>query len=471
MEQGTQMILGLLAGITLLVGLILYTRIHAFPALIIAAITTGVVGGMQFGAVMASVTKGFGGTLGSIGIIIGFGIMMGALFEQSGAAKRMAQVFLRLFGKGREEIALATTGFLVSIPIFCDSGFVILSPLAKAISRATGKSLITLGVALAAGLVITHHLIPPTPGPVFAAAQFQVPLGSMILYGALLAIPLTFVSILYAKYIGKKIFRLPAPDGSDGFVDQPYAIGAGGNWLHSAKDETLPSAFMSFAPILVPVVLILLGTATKALYGGAGAIKPETIMGMPFASFMNLVDGLGNPVVAVGFGLVIAAYGLTRNMTREEVVTSMDKSVKQAGIILLVTGGGGALGMVLRDSGAGDHVARLIASMSLPAVVLPLAIATIVRLVQGSGTVAITTSASIVAPMAATLGLNPTLGALACCTGAFIFSYFNDSYYWVVNRILGVVDVRQQIRVWSITTTLCWAVGCTILIITDMFLM
>ena len=229
MDVGSwQMIAGLVVGISVLVGLILYSRIHAFPALIIAAIVTGLVGGMPFSKVIASVTKGFGGTLGSIGIIIGFGIMMGAIFEKSGAAKRMARVFLNLFGKGREEIALATTGFIVSIPIFCDSGFVILSPLAKAISRATGKSLITLGVALAAGLVITHHLIPPTPGPVASAEYFNVPLGDMILFGLLLAIPLTIASIIYARYIGNKVFRLPAQDSDDGFVDKPYAIGAGG---------------------------------------------------------------------------------------------------------------------------------------------------------------------------------------------------------------------------------------------------
>ncbi len=470
MVDGSQMILGLVIGIGLLVYLILYTRFHAFPALIAAAVVTGLVGGMKFGPVMASITKGFGGTLGSIGIIIGFGIMMGAIFEQSGAAKRMARVFLRLFGKGREEIALAATGFIVSIPIFCDSGFVILSPLAKAISRATGKSLITLGVALAAGLVITHHLIPPTPGPVYAADQFKVHLGSMILYGFLLAIPLAVASICYARYIGKKIFLLPALEG-DGFTDQPYALGAGGNWVEEQAGEKLPSAFMSFAPIVVPVILILLGTATKAFLGGVAPENlPETVLGVPFATFNDIVAGLGNPVVAVGIGLVIAAYGLTRGMTRKEVVDCMDASVKQAGIILLVTGGGGALGMVLRDSGAGDHVAKLIAELQLPAVILPLAIATIVRLIQGSGTVAITTSASIVAPMAASLGLNPVLGALACCTGAFIFSYFNDSYYWVVNRMLGVVDVRRQIRVWSVTTTICWAFGSVLLIAADLVL-
>jgi len=459
MDVGSwQMIAGLVVGIVVLVGLILYSRIHAFPALITAAIVTGLVGGMPFGKVIGSVTKGFGGTLGSIGIIIGFGIMMGAIFEKSGAAKRMAKVFLKLFGKGREEVALATTGFIVSIPIFCDSGFVILAPLAKAISRATGKSLITLGVSLAAGLVITHHLIPPTPGPVASAEYFNVPLGNMILFGFLLAIPVTVAAIIYAKYVGKKIFRLPAGDNDEDFVDKPYALGVGGQWMDE-DDSRLPSAWRSFAPILIPVVLILLGTFTNAMVP-----KAERV-GFVF----SLIEGFGSPVVAVGIGLVFAAFFLTDGMSRKEVVATMDDSVKQAGIILLVTGGGGALGMVLRDSGAGTHVAHLIATMHLPAVILPLAIATIVRLMQGSGTVAMVTSASIVAPMAATLGLNPTLGALACCTGAFIFSYFNDSYYWVVTRMLGVSDVREQIRIWSVTTTICWAVGCTILIVAGFF--
>ncbi|MBP7223370.1 MAG: GntP family permease, partial [Sedimentibacter sp.] len=206
MEQvvGSQMIFGLVVGIALLIVLILKTKIHAFLALIIAAAVTGLVGGMPSNDVLSSISKGFGNTLGSIGIIIGFGVMMGEIFEASGAAERMAQTFIKKLGKGKEEIALAITGFLVSIPIFCDSGFVILSPLAKAISRKTKKSVITLGVSLAAGLVITHSLVPPTPGPVGVAGLFNVNVGSLILWGIVLAIPMTLAAVLYAKYLGKK---------------------------------------------------------------------------------------------------------------------------------------------------------------------------------------------------------------------------------------------------------------------------
>lgn len=457
MDGSSQMIISMIVGIVLLIFLILRTRIHAFPAMIIVAALIGTMGGMGLTATMASLTKGFGGTLGSIGIIIGLGIMMGSVFEASGAAKRMAQTFIRLLGKGREEVALGITGFVVSIPIFCDSGFVILSPLARALARKTGKSLVTLGVSLAAGLVITHHLVPPTPGPLATAEYFGVPLGSMIGWSLLLAIPVAVAALTYAKYIGEKIFRMPSEDGSTFYTDRSEVpLGAGGEWLKEEEsDKDLPSTFMAFLPILLPVLLIVLGTVIKA---------------MKFqGNIAELFMSLGHPVVAVGVGMLATLYGLSMRFSREEIIELTDKSVSQAGIILLVTGAGGALGGVLRDSGAAKVVAEGIVSMGLPAILLPMAIATIVRLMQGSGTVAMLTAASICAPMAATMGLNPVLGALACCSGSFIFGYFNDSYFWVVNRLLGVSAIQEQLRVWSVTTTICWATSCSILLIANIF--
>lgn len=204
---GNQMILGLVVGISILVFLILKTKIHTFLALIIAAATTGLVGGMPPNKIIDSISKGFGGTLGSIGIIIGFGVMMGQIFEVSGAAERMARTFIKFLGKKREELALAITGFIVSIPIFCDSGFIILAPLAKAISKKTKKSVVSLGVALGLGLVITHSLVPPTPGPVGVAGIFGVSVGNFILWGIPLAIPMVIAGMIYGKYIGKKYIK------------------------------------------------------------------------------------------------------------------------------------------------------------------------------------------------------------------------------------------------------------------------
>ncbi|MDF2677384.1 MAG: gluconate transporter [Bacillota bacterium] len=445
MEQvvGSQMILGLIIGITILIVLILKTKIHAFLALIIAAAVTGLIGGMPSNAVLASISKGFGNTLGSIGIIIGFGVMMGEIFEASGAAERMAQTFIKKLGKGREEIALAITGFLVSIPIFCDSGFVILSPLAKAISRKTKKSVITLGVALAAGLVITHSLVPPTPGPVGVAGLFNVSVGSIILWGIVMAIPMTAAAVIYARYLGKKIYQLPTEDGED-WIRPAYQEPVYDS-IDDNSGKELPSTFMSFAPIIIPIILILINTVATAL-------KAQ-------GPIVNAFVFLGTPVIAVGIGLIVAIYGLAGKYSRSETIDLMERGIKSAGIIILVTGGGGALGMVLRDSGAGDYIAQVISKTSLPAILLPFVISSLIRLIQGSGTVAMVTSASITAPIIATLNVNPVFAALAACTGSLVYSYFNDSYYWVVNRMLGIKEAKEQMRVWSVTTTIIWAVG------------
>lgn len=429
------------------------TKIHAFPALIIAAALTGIIGGMPSTDVIASITKGFGNTLGSIGIIIGFGVMMGEIFEFSGAAKRMAKTFIKTLGKGREELALAITGFIVSIPIFCDSGFVILSPLAKAISRKTKKSVITLGVSLALGLVVTHSLIPPTPGPVGVAGLFGISVGSLILWGIVMSIPMVLVGMMYAKYIGKQIYQIPAEDG-EGWVRLSGAQVLS-DYTEEKDDEKLPSAFMSFAPIVVPILLILFSTVGTA---------------MKLQGFVpSIVNFFGTPVIAVGIGLLIAIYGLTGKDSRKDTLEKMENGIKAAGIIILVTGGGGALGMVLRDSGAGNYIAELIAKTPLPAILLPFVVASLVRLIQGSGTVAMITAASITAPMMATLNVNPVFAALAACTGSLLFSYFNDSYFWVVTRLLGVKEAKEQIRVWSVTTTIAWAVGLVELLILNAF--
>lgn len=445
MEQvvGSQMIFGLVIGIALLIFLILKTKIHAFLALIIAAAVTGLIGGMPSNAVLASITKGFGNTLGSIGIIIGFGVMMGEIFEASGAAERMAQTFIKKLGKGKEEIALAITGFLVSIPIFCDSGFVILSPLAKAISRKTKKSVVTLGISLAAGLVITHSLVPPTPGPVGVAGLFNVSVGSLILWGMVMAIPMTIAAVVYAKYLGKKIYQLPTEDG-EGWIRPAYEDPDYSSILNE-DNKDLPSTFMSFAPIIIPIILILSNTVLTAMKASGTVV--------------NALIFLGTPVIAVGIGLIVAIYGLSGNYSRNETIDLMERGIKSAGIIILVTGGGGSLGMVLRDSGAGDYIAQAISKTALPPILLPFIIATLIRLVQGSGTVAMITSASITAPIIATLNVNPVFAALAACTGSLCYSYFNDSYFWVVNRMLGIKDAKEQMRVWSFTTTIIWAVG------------
>ena len=452
--NGQQMLIGLLIGIVLLIFMVLKTKIQAFLALIITTVVIGVIGGMplntitldngtKFG-ILQSITSGFGNTLSSIGIIIGFGVMLGAIFEETGAAKRMALCFLKVFGKNKEEEAMAFTGFLVSIPIFCDSGFIILSPIAKAISKVTKKSLISLGVALAAGLVITHTMVPPTPGPLGVCGIFGIDVGEFILLALVLSIPMTIVAVLYArKYIAKKLNWIV--NEKDEIVPAPVGTVASDDAIN-LDEKDLPSTFSSFLPILLPVVLILINTVSTATKMTGG--------------IFTILIFLGQPIVAVGIGLLTAIFVLGRKMSRKEILSFMEQGMMSAGIIMLVTGGGGALGQIIKDSGLGTYMAEGITAMHVPIILLPILISTVMRFIQGSGTVAMTTAASISAPIILASGANPVLSALACCVGSCFFSYFNDSYFWVVNRTLGVSEAKDQIRVWSITTTIIWAVGC-----------
>ena len=465
--SGERMLIGLAIGIAVLIFLVLKTKIQAFLALIISTVVVGVIGGMPltnitievdgvektFG-IVNSITSGFGGTLGSIGIIIGFGVMMGQIFEVTGAAKRMAHTFLKLFGKKREEEALALTGFLVSIPIFCDSGFVVLAPIAKAISKATKKSVIGLGTALAAGLVITHSLVPPTPGPLGVCGIFGVDVGKFILMTLVLALPMAMACIAYSRlYLSKKYYRIPNEEGE--IVEMPYQE-PNYEAAFSMDMTGVPGALESFMPLIIPIILILINTVATAMGKTEG--------------FMNVLVFLGQPIVAVGLGLIVAILTLGRSLDRHEALTEMEKGMASAGIIMLVTGGGGALGQIIKDSGLGTFMAEGLAKTAIPIIILPLLISTAMRFIQGSGTVAMTTAASITAPIIAASGVSPILGAVACCVGSLFFGYFNDSYFWVVNRTLGVSEAKDQLRIWSVTSTVAWAVGVVEVLILNIFM-
>lgn len=442
-----QMLLGLCVGVILLILLVLKTKIHTFLALIISAAVTGIVGGMLPSEAVSAITTGFGSTLSSIGIIIGFGVMMGRILEVSGAAERMAYTFIKRLGHHKEEWALAITGFIVSIPIFADSGFVILTPLVKSIAKKTKKSVIGLGCALACGLFVTHHLVPPTPGPLGVAAIFEADLGKVILWGLVMAIPCTIAGVIYSKWLGKKIYQYPAEDGS--WVRSEYdakKVSAAQNIEEMFPNlDKLPSAFVSFLPIVLPVVLIFLNTLGSA----AG------VSGMPG----EIISFVGNPVIAVAIGLVVSIYTLAANETREDAIKRMEEGVESAGIILLITGGGGAFGYVIRSAGIGDYLGSLIAGLPIPAILIPFLISTAVRCIQGSSTVAMVTSASISAPILATLGVNPVFATMSTCMGAMAIGHFNDSFFWVVNRMLGITETKEQIKTWTIPTIVMWGTG------------
>ncbi|MFC7610474.1 GntP family permease [Teichococcus aestuarii] len=300
---GPAAIVGLVFGIALLIFLVLRTKIHAILALVIAASIAGLSAGMAPDAVVGSITKGFGATLSTIGLVIGFGVMMGRILEVTGAAERLAITFVRWLGEKKEEWAMMATGYIVSIPIFCDSAFVILNPLARALARNSGKSVLTMGIALAGGLMLTHHAVPPTPGPLGAAGIFGVDIGMMILWGIVLTLPATFVLIWYARAMGPRIEAMILRDTGEPLGGN--AAAAFGQFKEAAakRESELPSLTRSVLPILAPILLIFVNTVVT------GIAKASGDPAMAQSTLVQLCAFIGNPVIAVGIGVALAAYG------------------------------------------------------------------------------------------------------------------------------------------------------------------
>lgn len=446
-------LIGIVIGILAMMGMIIKTRIPVALAMIIASIIMGLFAGMAPTELINSIQAGFGGVLGGIGLIIAFGVIMGACFERSGAAVRMAKTFVKLCGKGREDLALGFTGVLVAIPVFCDSAYIILHSLVRAISRDTGKSAVGLGVTLALGLLITHALVPPTPGPVAVAGILGVDLGVYMMWGLIVSIPMMLLSMMllsmiYIRRVGKEYYRVP--NGDMWITNQ--ADWANLEKVKETDDKELPSNFLSFGPILIPIALILVNTII-----GKGDSMPYQVLEL-----------LGNPVVAVGLGVLMALYGLTRHIERKDMVGSMDDALSTTGLILIVTGCGGAMGAVLKASGAGPQVAEAIASSGIPPLLVPLAIASMLRIIQGSATASMMVAATMTLPLVETLGLDPVFVALACAVGPVGFSHLNDSYFHIINRTLGITELADQIKIWSVSSTIAWAIGASIIMILNL---
>lgn len=504
-----QLLLALVLGIATIIVLVLRTRLDAFVALLIAALVTGIVAGQAPLDIVSAITTGFGNTLASIGIVIGLGVGIGKILEVSGAANSLALAFLKLFGKGREPWALGSVGALVSIPVFCDSGYVIMNPLARSIARVKRAGYITLALALGCGMTLTHHLVPPTPGPLAVAGILGADLGALILVGLVFTVLLLPIVVFYAKWVGPKL----EPGMSESIHEAVYgaaSVRSGGHSTATAladrddpaahsgtgtdtayDDGTNPGAsvdfdnadlgtpppgakphkvgaFVASLPLLVPLLLIILNTVSGAIdqsnqgVVGTGEYEPSA-WAVPLAF-------IGNPVVALIIGVILAVYVLLPRWTpRSKVQGWFADAAASAGLILLITGAGGALGQVLRSSGVGDALAEAIAATPLPAFLVPFLIATLVRIAQGSGTVAMITAASVTAPLVSTLGIDPIVAAMACTAGSMVFSYFNDSYFWVVTRFAGL-EGTAALRGWSGITTAVWVGSIPLLFIANAIL-
>ena len=311
----TRLLIALVIGMAVLIVLIMKTRLHPSLSLVISAAVVGIVGGVELATIPNLITSGFGNTLASIGLVIAFGCMMGQIMEESNAAKVMAHTFIKALRGKNEEAALAITGFLVSIPIFADSALILLAPLVKSISQAKKKSLTGLALDMACALNITHASVPPTPGPLAVVAQFgdTIDLGMYILFGIAMGIPLMILIGIMSRFVGRKWYKIVDDNGE--IVDispeqaKEYEILSSQPTVPSLdSNEKYPSAAMAFAPIFVPVVLILLSTVTSMVYTG----EPNAIT--------EIIAFVGSPVIAISIALLVAIYGLAGHKSRQEVL-------------------------------------------------------------------------------------------------------------------------------------------------------
>ena len=472
MSDATRMILGLVIGITVMIVLVMKTKVHTFIALLMAAAITGLIGGMPITdqtladgttvtGLINAIQNGFGNTLKSTGIIIGLGVMMGGILEKSGAAEQLAFTFIKKLGEKHVEWALAVTGWFVAIPVFADSAIVIFAPLVKAISEVTGISVITTALALACGLQLTHCLVPPTPGPLTAAGMLGVDVGQMILIGSIISIPMLIVCMFYVKWIGKKIYQLPLRDGGFERKDyKPEYIKSMDQVESLINAKELPSFGVSIAPIIVPVVLIFVKTVWDM-------VAPAALQAGTLGSVIAFV---GSPIVALTIGTLLAIYGLVPNRDTKEVLGMMDGAIKDTGIIMLITGAGGSLGNVIKVAGIGDVLGTAITKTPLPAILIPFLIAALMRIALGSATVAITTAASLSAGLIGMLNVSPLLMAVSCCVGAISFSYFNDSGFWVFNGMFGLTELKDQVRCKTAVSLIMAGVGIVELFILGIFI-
>ncbi len=381
-------------------------NLHPFLVLLFAAIIMGLVSRLPLNEIIDAIVNGFGGTLKSIGIVIACGTIIGTFLEKSGGARKMADVVLKMVGEKKSPLAMSITGFIVSIPVFCDSGFVILSSLAHALARRTGISLTILTIALGTGLYTTHVFVPPTPGPLAAAAALDADIGLVILLGLLVSIPVALAGLLWAKFIGRKIDIHPDPVSS------------------TVADTYQPGALKTFAPILLPILLISLKSV---------ADFPTAPFGTGF--FKNFFDFIGNPIIALLIG-VLTAFLLPQQL-KSVSFNWVSDGLKSAGSIILITGAGGAFGSVLKASDIGTVLGQTLAQWPL-GIFLPFIIAAALKSAQGSSTVAIITTSAMLAPLLSSMGFvgmaDKALVVLAVGAGAMTVSHANDSYFWVVSQ-------------------------------------
>ncbi len=442
------LLLAVFSGIAILLLLILVFKIQAFLSLLIASISVGVIAGMPPTEIINTMQQGMGGTLGFVALVVGLGAIFGAILEQSGGAEALANFLLSKFGDKNASWALMLTGFLVAIPVFFDVAFIILIPMIYSLQRRTKKSLLLYAIPLLAGLAITHSFIPPTPGPVAVADILKADLGWVILFGFIVGIPTSIVSgPLFAKYIASKIH-----------IEAPKLIG-------DVKEiNDYPAIGLILSIIGIPIVLIVCNTFLNSPF-----VSDEVIS----KNIKNWVGMIGNPFIALIIANLIAWYllGIKRGLSKEKLQEIATNSMGPAGLIILLTGAGGVFKQMLINTGTGAMLATYFATIGIGALFFGFFIAVLVRVLQGSATVAMITAAGFTAPLILNSGIteiDKALLVIAIASGASIMSHVNDSGFWLVGKYLGLTE-QETFKSWTVMTTILALTSFTVVSIISLF--
>lgn len=416
----------LLAGIAVIVVLTSVFKIHPFFALLLAGFLVGLGVGLPMPEVITLLKDGFGKILASLGLIIVLGTTLGILLEHTGSTQVMASFILKKAGERYAATAMSLTGFIVGLPIFCDSGFIVLSGLNKSLARRTGISIIIMSVCLATGLYSVHCLIPPHPGAAAAAGIIGVDYGKLILTGIVVAVPASIAGYLWANYAGKKFPVV--------FNEEETAV------ITDNESKQNPSVIKAFLPVIVPILLI--------------AIKPFVTTDKNLSnSFISIFNLTGDPVVALSAGILLA-FNCKRGWAKNTVSTLLQDAAEKAGGILVIIGAGGAFGAVLAATNIGQHFSRSLPLESL-GILFPFLLTFILKTAQGSSTVAIITAASVILPLLPALGLASEHGRLLCVlsmgAGSMMISHANDAFFWVIAKFSGL-EMKAMLTVYSAAT-------------------
>ena len=431
-------IIYLLFAVVFIVVLTTKLKIHPFLALLIISIAYALFAGMPFNEIIVAINDGFGGTLGKIGLIIVLGVIIGAFLENTGGAYSIAEKVLKLIGSKRVPTAMGLIGYIVSIPVFADSGFMLLHPLNKSLSKKAGISLAGAAIALGLGLMASHTMVPPTPGPIAAAGILQANLGLVIAFGFPISLIALSIALIFASKYASRTYIDPDLKGSETVAP-----------LEHTREEA-PGFFKSSIPIIVPIILIVCKSVL-------------IVDGNDDSSFMyGLIGFLGEPVIALLIGVFLCLL-LPKKLHLDMLSSSgwVGKAIKDAASIIMITGAGGIFGTVLQMSGIAEVLGGTLKELNI-GIFLPFLLAAALKTAQGSSTVALITTASILAPMMSSLGFDSevqkALVVVAIGTGSAMMSHANDSFFWVVTQMSGM-NVKTGYRLFGLGTVVLGTAG------------